>query len=336
MSAVPVNLAWRDGALHILDQRQLPGDVRYIECRRWMDVAAAIRSLAVRGAPAIGIAGAYGVALAAAEHAAGSPAYAAAVEALAAARPTAVNLRRAVQAAVQAAAAGGDPALAALHRAEAEHREDAARCAAIAALGAELLGPHGWVLTHCHTGALATGGVGTALGAIAEAHRRGRIDGAYACEARPLWQGARLTAWECAALGLPCRLLADGAAGGLLAAGAVTAVLVGADRIAANGDTANKVGTYPLAAVAQRHGIPFYVLAPSSSVDAELCAGTGVVIEQRDPQEVLRPAAPAGAAAYNPAFDVTPGALISAIITEAGVSRRPYRFGSHGEVDGDA
>lgn len=317
-------------SLRVLDQRALPAELRYLDCTRWQDVADAIRTLAVRGAPALGIAGAYGVALAAREAPIPSDGFWDAVERLASARPTAVNLSHAVnetaRAAEVAGAAGADPAEAASRAAQAIHIADAERCARIAALGADLLPAGGWVLTHCHTGSLATGGEGTALGAVAEAYRRGRIEGVYACEARPLWQGARLTAWECGMLGIPCRLLVDAAAGSLLAAGRARAVLVGADRIAANGDTANKVGTYPLAVLAERHRVPFHVLAPWSSVDATLLSGSGIVVEERAAGEVLGPQAASGVEAYNPAFDVTPGALISAIVTESGVFRRPYRL----------
>lgn len=331
VNGLPPNLEWVDGCLRVLDQRALPGSVRYLECRDWESVAQAVRSLAIRGAPAIGIAGAYGVALAALSHRVDSPAFATAVAALSSARPTAVNLAWAVHdAAGAAASAGGEHAAAsALTRARRLHADDAARCAAIARLGAELLSAgdsSGWVLTHCHTGAMATGGAGTALGAILEAFRRGRIAGVFACEARPLWQGARLTAWECGVLGVPCRVLVDGAGGTLLASGQVRAVLVGADRIAANGDVANKIGTYPLAVLSARHQVPFYVAAPFSTVDVSLADGSGVVIEERDPGEVLQPAAAPGAGAYNPAFDVTPGSLISAIVTESAVHRRPYHF----------
>ena len=323
---LPPNLEWRAGCLRVLDQRALPAETRYLECRQWTQVVEAIRTLAVRGAPALGIAGAYGVVLAASAGTDAGP-FARAVAALAAARPTAVNLAWAVRRVASAySSAATDPAGAALAEAQAIQDEDAGRCAAMARLGADLLPAGGWVLTHCHTGSMATGGVGTALGAIAEGHRRGLVEGVYACEARPLWQGARLTAWECGVLGMPCRLLVDGAAGSLLASGQVGAVLVGADRIAVNGDVANKVGTYPLAVLAERHSVPFYVVAPWSSVDPGLENGGGIVVEQRDEAEVLRPVAPPGARAYNPAFDVTPGALVTAIVTETGVHRRPYRL----------
>ncbi len=321
---LPPNLEWIDGCLRVLDQRELPTQIRYLECTHWTHVVEAISSLAVRGAPAIGIAGAYGVALAARETV-GATAFRDAVQALASARPTAVNLSWAVHR-VASACNDAHPAQAALAAARELHAEDGDRCAAMAGLGADLLPANAEVLTHCHTGYLATGGVGTALGAIAEAHRRGLLRGVFACEARPLWQGARLTAWECSLLHIPCRLLADGAAGSLLASGCVDAVLVGADRIAANGDVANKVGTYPLAVLAERHAVPFYVVAPWSSIDPRLEDGSSIVVEERDEGEVLRPAAARGARAYNPAFDVTPGLLVTAIVTETGVYRRPYRL----------
>ena len=323
---LPPTLSWEDGALRILDQRALPRELRYLVCRRSAEVVEAIRTLAVRGAPALGLAGAYAVALAAREAGGDAERLRALAEAVATARPTAADLRRGVEAALGAAWAGpaGGWSERALEAARTLHEEDRRRCAAIAEAGAELLPRGGWVLTHCHTGALATGGIGTALGAIRVAHARGWVAGVYACEARPLWQGARLTAWECARLGIPCRLLVDAAAGSLLASGRVGAVLVGADRIAANGDVANKVGTYPLAVLAARHGVPFYVLAPWSTVDLRLASGREIPVEERDPREVTEPAAPEGTAAYNPAFDVTPGALVSALVTERGVFRRPY------------
>ncbi len=328
MTGLPPNLEWRDGALHILDQRALPQDVRFLRCVQWSQVREAIATLAIRGAPAIGLAGAYGVALAAKAQPVPSPAFDAAVVALADARPTAADLAWAVGQAAAAAREGPDAAAAALSRARALHHADAGRCRRIAEAGSRLPEVRGWVLTHCHTGALATGGIGTALGAIAEAYRAGRVAGVYADETRPLWQGARLTAWELGCLGIPCRLLADGAAGALLASGRVASVLVGADRIAANGDVANKIGTYPLAVLAERHGVPFYVLAARSTIDPGLGHGGLILIEERQAGEVLAPVAAPGAGAYNPAFDVTPGALVTALITEDGVFRPPFDLGA--------
>ena len=292
----------------LLDQRRLPAEEVELECRSSSEVAEAIRTLAVRGAPAIGIAAAYGYALAVARGE--DPDEAASV--LAGSRPTAVNLAWAL-AEVRAA---GDPA----ERAREIHREEVERCRAMARHAAELLDPGSRALTHCNTGGLATGGYGTALGALRAASEQGRLDHVWVDETRPLLQGARLTAWELGALGIPYAVIVDSAAGGLMAAGDVDAVLVGADRIAANGDTANKIGTYPLAVLAAHHGIPFYVVAPTSTIDPATPSGDGIVIEQRAADEVTT-AFPA----RNPAFDVTPAELITAIVTEAGVHRPPYQ-----------
>jgi methylthioribose-1-phosphate isomerase len=291
----------------LLDQRRLPDEEVELECRSAEEVAEAIRTLAVRGAPAIGVAAAYGYALAAArgddlDEAAGV---------LAAARPTAVNLTWALGE-VRAAA---DPA----ERAREIHREEVARCRRMARHAGELLDPGTRALTHCNTGGLATGGYGTALGALRAAHEQGRLDHVWVDETRPLLQGARLTAWELGALGIPYAVIVDAAAGGLMAAGEVDCVLVGADRIAANGDTANKVGTYPLAVLAAHHGLPFYVVAPTSTIDPDTPTGGGIAIEERAADEVT-----ASFPARNPAFDVTPAALVTAIVTEAGVHRAPY------------
>lgn len=295
----------------VLDQRRLPDEVVELECRSAAEVAEAIRTLAVRGAPAIGIAAAYGYALAAArgddlEEAAG---------ALLSSRPTAVNLAWAI-----AELRRGDQEPAALaERARALHEEEVARCRRMAGHAAGLLAPGTRALTHCNTGALATGGVGTALGAIREGFVRGLVEHVLVDETRPLLQGARLTAWELERAGVPHTVVADAAAGSLMARGEVGAVLTGADRIAANGDAANKIGTYPLAVLASRHGIPFYVVAPSSTVDLETATGADIPIEERDPAEVT-----ARFAARNPAFDVTPASLVTAIVTELGVHTAPY------------
>jgi methylthioribose-1-phosphate isomerase len=271
-------------------------------------VAEAIRTLAVRGAPVIGVAAAYGYALAAAR---GEDLDEAAA-ALLAARPTAVNLAWAIG---EMRAFDGDPA----ERARAIHREEVERCRRMAEHTAGLLRPGTRALTHCNTGGLATGGVGSALGAIREAFVRGLVEHVLVDETRPLLQGSRLTAWELERAGIPHAVIADSAAGSLMARGEVDAVLTGADRIAANGDTANKIGTYPLAVLAERHEIPFYVVAPSSSVDLTLANGRTIPIEERDAGEVTQ-----RFPARNPAFDVTPGVLITAIVTESGVHDRPY------------
>ena len=296
-----------DDRVVLLDQRRLPDEEVELVCRSSGEVANAIRSLAVRGAPAIGIAAAYGYALAVRRGE--DPDDAAAV--LEAARPTAANLAWALRE-VRAAA---DPA----ERARELHAEEVERCLRMSVQAAELLSPGTRALTHCNTGALATGGQGTALGALREAWARGLLAHVLVDETRPLLQGARLTAWELESEGIPHTVVADAAAGALMAAGEVDCVFVGADRIAANGDTANKIGTYPLAVLADRHEVPFYVIAPTSTLDLEIPTGAEIPIEERDPAEVSR-----RFPARNPAFDVTPAELISAIVTELGVHRPPY------------
>jgi methylthioribose-1-phosphate isomerase len=291
----------------LLDQRRLPGEEVELECRSAAEVAEAIRTLAVRGAPAIGVTAAYGYALAVAQGE--DPEKAADV--LATSRPTAVNLTWALGEVRRAP----DPA----ERAREIHRDEVDRCRRMGAHAAALLEPGARALTHCNTGGLATGGYGTALGALRAAHEQGRLERVWVDETRPLLQGARLTAWELGSLGIPYTVIVDSAAGGLMAAGEVDCVLVGADRIAANGDTANKVGTYPLAVLAQHHGLPFYVVAPTSTVDHETATGGDIVIEERAGAEVTTTFP-----ARNPAFDVTPAALITAIVTEQGVHRPPY------------
>jgi len=299
-------------AVVVLDQRRLPDEVAYLVCRSVLEVAEAIRTLAVRGAPAIGIAAGYGYALAAAR---GDDLDEAAA-ALLASRPTAVNLPWAIAAMRRGSQ---DPASLA-ERARALHEDEVERCRRMAAHAAGLLAPGTRALTHCNTGALATGGVGTALGAIREGFARGLVEHVLVDETRPLLQGARLTAWELERAGIPASVVADAAAGSLMARGDVDAVLTGADRIAANGDAANKIGTYPLAVLAAHHGIPFYVVAPSSSVDLATASGADIPIEERDPAEVTD-----RFPARNPAFDVTPATLVTAIVTEDGVHRPPYR-----------
>ncbi|HEX8066756.1 MAG TPA: S-methyl-5-thioribose-1-phosphate isomerase [Thermoleophilaceae bacterium] len=317
--AVPLSpIRWRDGALELLDQRLLPAEERWLRCESVADVAEAIRTLAVRGAPAIGIAAAYGLALA-------PDRFEAAAAELAATRPTAVNLRWAIDRAREAAA-GGREAL--LELAEALAREQEAADRRMGELGAALFEPGDRALTHCNTGALATGGRGTAAAVLLAAFEAGRLDRVWVDETRPLLQGARLTAWELERAGVPYRVVADASAGSLMARGLVDRVVVGADRIARNGDVANKVGTYPLAVLASRHEIPFYVVAPLSTVDLATPTGADIAIEERDPAEVVelggRRIAPEGAAAANPAFDVTPRDLVTAIVTEAGVLAPPY------------
>jgi len=331
---VPASLRWH-GQLELLDQTLLPTRLEWIPCRDVDTLVEAIQSLRVRGAPAIGVAGAYGIAVAAGEavrdRLAPDQARAhvlARGELLACARPTAVNLRWAVERVLNVLAGLSDDTdaatLAAVFLAEARgiHEEDIRLCTAIGRHGAAIL-PEGGVLTHCNTGALATGGDGTALGVITTAWGQGRRFDVFADETRPLFQGARLTAWELVERGIPVTVLVDAAAGQLLRTGRIGSCIVGADRITANGDTANKIGTYSLAVLAQAHDVPFFVAAPSSTFDLSMATGDDIPIEERAAAEVLRPlgvqAAPDQARAYNPAFDVTPARLITAIITERGV-----------------
>jgi methylthioribose-1-phosphate isomerase len=290
----------------LLDQRRLPDEVVELECRSVADVAAAIRDMAVRGAPAIGVAAGYGLALAAAR----GEDLNAAEALLGSARPTAVNLRWALE------RLRDDPSV---ERARELHAEEVERCRQMAAHAATLMQPGTRALTHCNTGGLATGGYGTALGALRAAWERGLLERVLVDETRPLLQGARLTAFELERLGIPHAVIADSAAASMMAAGEVDCVLTGADRIAANGDTANKIGTYALAVLARHHGIPMYVVAPTSTVDLGTPTGAEIPIEERSPEELT-----ARFAARNPAFDVTPAGLISAIVTEHGVHLAPY------------
>jgi methylthioribose-1-phosphate isomerase len=330
-------VVWRDGALEILDQTRLPLEERWLRLTRLEEVADAIRRLAVRGAPAIGIAAAYGLALAMADPADPEPdaarRWTRAHEALLATRPTAVNLRWALERGrevVEARPGAERAALAAalLELAHALRAQDLATCRAIGAHGAALFAPGARVLTHCNAGGLATAGYGTAVGVLRAAYERGRLALVYSDETRPLLQGARLTAWELVHLGIPFRLIPDAAAGALIARGEIDAAVVGADRIAANGDTANKIGTYTVAVLCARHGLPFYVAAPRSTIDPATPDGAAIPIEERAAEEVTSVfgtrVAPAGVEVRNPAFDVTPAELITAIVTEVGVLQPPY------------
>jgi methylthioribose-1-phosphate isomerase len=305
-------LRWENGVLLVLDQRALPAEERWIRCRCAGEVADCIRTLAVRGAPAIGIAAAYGMALAGAR----GDDLGEAARVLRATRPTAVNLGWALDRMLEAGVTGGPALLELARRLHAEQHEADRR---IAARGAERFEPGDRALTHCNAGALATAGFGTACGVLSAAWQSGRLAQVWVDETRPLLQGTRLTAWELRRAGIPHRVVADSAAGSLLAQGAVDRIVVGADRIAANGDVANKIGTYPLAVLAARHGVPFYVAAPVSTIDPSAPTGAAIPIEERDPAEIV-----AGALAFNPAFDVTPAELVSAIFTEAGVLEPPY------------
>jgi methylthioribose-1-phosphate isomerase len=296
-------LRFEDGALLVLDQRALPSEERWIRCTRPGQVADCIRTLAVRGAPAIGIAAAYAMALAEEPQAAAGL--------LREARPTAVNLGWAV-----------DQVLAApdrLTRAHELHRQQEDADRRLSLLGAELFERGDRALTHCNAGALATAGTGTAGGVLQAAWERGCLAQVWVDETRPLLQGARLTAYELEKAGIPFRVIADSSAAFLMARGLVDRIVVGADRIAANGDAANKIGTYPLAVLAARHGLPFYVAAPVSTLDPDTARGADIPIEERDASEVAH-----GMPALNLAFDVTPAELVSAIVTEAGVLEPPY------------
>jgi methylthioribose-1-phosphate isomerase len=314
---------WDGRALRVLDQTLLPFEERWLELTGADDTAAAIARLAVRGAPNIGIAAAYGLAMEVAREP-GLGALERAAETLVAARPTAANLAYAVERVREAALAAGPTRLAAAARAEAQRiqaDEDAAS-EAIATAGADFLAGARRLLTICNTGALAAAGRGSALGVILALHERAPVH-VLACETRPLLQGARLTTWELARAGVPHELIVDGAAAGLLRAGQADAVVVGCDRVAANGDVANKVGTYGLALAARAAGVPFVVAGPTSSIDPAAPSGDAIDIEERGPDEVLTfagsPIAPPGTAARNPAFDVTPAELVTALVTERGV-----------------
>ena len=324
-------------ALHLLDQRALPGAVRYEICRSAEETAQAIRTLVVRGAPAIGVAAAFGVALAALRALeGGSPldeALERAHQALAGSRPTAVNLfwaleqMRRVRGSLQGAS--GEAIVNALVvEARKILGDDVASCRAMGEFGAVLLPDRARVLTHCNAGALATAGYGTALGVIRSAHRQGKIDRVFAGETRPVLQGARLTAWELVNDRIPTTLITDSMAGFLMSSGEINCVVVGADRITANGDVINKIGTYPVAVLAREHKIPFFVAAPRSTFDFATASGAHVTIEERDPKEVLEMGgirtAPLGVDVRNPAFDVTPAALVTAIVCETGVARPPF------------
>jgi methylthioribose-1-phosphate isomerase len=313
---------WQGDHLRLLDQRLLPREERWIDFSNASQITQAIKDLVVRGAPAIGIAAAWGVALAAKQ----GESLDEVLLTLRAARPTAVNLMWALDRMKRRIAAGAD-ADALVREAQAIQDEDLAANRKMGELGASLISAHAGVLTHCNTGSLATAGYGTALGVIRAGVARGQIARVYAGETRPWQQGARLTMWELVRDGIPAQLIADSAAAHLMKSGAVQWVIVGADRIAANGDTANKIGTYQLAISAKYHGVKFMVVAPSSTVDMATGTGEEIEIELRDPTELLSTAGQRtvveGAHAWNPVFDVTPAELIDAIVTERGVIERP-------------
>ncbi len=329
-------VAWRGGHLEAIDQTALPERVSVLELRTVAEVVDALRRLAVRGAPAIGVAAAFGVVLGLDERRPDGAGAARGVleqvtAELEAARPTAVNLRWAVRRVAAAARDGADAGeirRRALDEALLVLEEDQVSCRRMAEFGRVELTGRRRLLTHCNTGRLATAGLGTALGVVYAKAGAGEPVEVLASETRPLLQGARLTAWELVDAGIPVTLLADTATGAAMARGMVEAVLVGCDRVARNGDTANKIGTYGLAVLARSHGIPFYVVGPLSSFDPDAADGDAIVIEERSPDEVRNlgslTIAPAGAAAWNPAFDITPAALVSGFITDAGVLRPPF------------
>ncbi len=335
MSFTPVRLS--EQGVELLDQRLLPHEERYLVLKTGEEVARAIEEMAVRGAPAIGIAAAMGLAveLARAPDAKLAETLTQVGARLRATRPTAINLswalermERELRALLAASAKPDDVRDAARTLAQRLHDEDVASCRAIGDAGAPLVPARSTVLTHCNAGGLATAGYGTALGVIRSAAREGRVHDVLVSETRPFLQGSRLTAWELSRDQIPVTLITDSMAGSLMRSGQVNLVLVGADRIAANGDVANKIGTYALAVLARAHDIPFYVAAPLSSIDFETASGDEIPIEQRAPAEVLRFAgraiAPEGVAALHPAFDVTPAELVTAVITERGLVRPPY------------
>src|SRR3989441_2858249 len=340
VTSVIAPVRWTGERLALLDQPLLPGRELEREYTRWEDVAEAIRALVVRGAPAIGVAAAFGVALAARQSAAstGEALLAdleTAIKGLASTRPTAVNLFWALER-MRGVAAGLSRGSVAQARtrlaaeAEAILAEDVAANRALGDHGAALVPSGARILTHCNAGALATAGYGTALGVVRSAHAQGKVALVWVDETRPVMQGSRLTAWECVRDGIPHRLVADVVAASLMGRGQVDLVVTGADRIAANGDTANKIGTYALAVLAHHHHVPFYVAAPFSTIDPTLASGAEIPIEERDPAEVRRVGAtvtaPEASPVFNPAFDVTPSERIAAIITERGVFRAPYSF----------
>ncbi|MEY8318629.1 S-methyl-5-thioribose-1-phosphate isomerase [Oscillospiraceae bacterium 50-58] len=324
-------IRWEDSALYLLDQTRLPAEERWLRYTDHQEVANAIKTMVVRGAPAIGIAAAYATVLAAQENAckANFPAaMSRAKETLAASRPTAVNLFWALDRMEKLWLSVGPD----LPRLEAEtraiHREDVQMNETMGKAGAELVPQGARILTHCNAGALATGGYGTALGVIRAAHALGKVSMVYADETRPLLQGARLTAYELVKDQIPVTLICDDMAGCLMAQGKIDMVVVGCDRMAANGDFANKIGTYSLAVLAKHHGIPFYTALPSSTIDLSIPDGSHIPVEQRGGEEVTGfagvPTGPAGVQTWNPAFDVTPHELLTAVITERGVLRPPF------------
>ena len=337
MNNLPIE--WLGNRVRILDQTRLPHEEAYLELNDYQSIASAIAALRIRGAPAIGILGAYGMALGALKiEATSRDEFLGKLrdisQTLAATRPTARNLFQAIDRMEQIAEAGKDieqTKAALVKEAVKIHAAEAEATRKLSRLGAELIGDGFTILTHCNTGALATAGYGTALGVIKQAKEQGKKIKVFATETRPLLQGARLTTWELKQADIPFTLITDSMAGYFMSRGEVDCVIVGADRIAANGDTANKIGTYTLAVLAKEHGIPFYVAAPTTTIDPSLASGDEIPIEERSPEEVTHiqgvSIAPEGIEAANPAFDITPHKYITAIITERGIIKEPYGEG---------
>jgi methylthioribose-1-phosphate isomerase len=333
-------IAWQDDEIVMVDQRKLPAQEIYVRCKTAPQVAKAIKTMVIRGAPAIGVAAAMGIALAMRHSkAAGTRQFAVefnkVCDLMAGTRPTAVNLfwaidrmKRTFGAGVQAGESVVDLKMRLERDAIAIHDEDVASCQAMGRFGAEVVPDHAHILTHCNAGALATAGYGTALGVIRAAHERGKVAGVFADETRPFLQGARLTAWELVRDHIPTTVITESMAGPLMQRGDIDFIVVGADRIAANGDVANKIGTYTVAVMAHAHGVPFYVAAPLSTIDLATPDGSHIPIEQRNAREVTHLGSaqltPVGASVWNPAFDVTPHHLVLGIITERGICRAPY------------
>ena len=335
-------IEWLGNKVRLLDQTRLPTEEVYLELTGYRDMVSAIRELKIRGAPAIGVAGGYGMALGAIKIKATTredflTELKRVSQDLAATRPTAKNLFRAIERMEKVAAAGGNVEQikkALVNEAVRIHTEEAEATRKLSRLGAELIEDGFTILTHCNTGPLATTGYGTALGVIIYAKEQGKNVKVFAGETRPLLQGARLTTWELKKAGIPVTLITDSMAGSFMSRGQIDCVIVGADRIAANGDTANKIGTYTLAVLAMENGVPFYVAAPTTTIDPSLASGDEIPIEERHPEEVTQirgvPIAPEGIEAANPAFDVTPHHYITAIITDSGIIREPFGEGIGG------
>jgi methylthioribose-1-phosphate isomerase len=333
-------IAWQDDAVVMIDQRKLPGQEVYVHCKTANEVARAIKTMVIRGAPAIGVAAGMGIALGMQRSKAqGTRQFAVELnklcDVMAATRPTAVNLfwaiermKRVFSEAAQAGRSVDEIKTTLVAEAQAIHDEDVASCRSMGRFGADLVPENARILTHCNAGALATAGYGTALGVIRAAAEQGKVVQVFADETRPFLQGARLTAWELVRDGVPTTVITESMAGPLMRSGGIDFIVVGADRIAANGDFANKIGTYTVAMMAQAHNVPFYVAAPLSTIDLRTPDGDAIPIEERNAREMTHLGttrlAPEGASVWNPAFDITPHHLVAGIITERGIARAPF------------